>query len=97
MNVVPLRLSVVCPDEELVFPMDVALSDLLLYLMEINIILGKSVIPCHRQVLSLRADVWWQCYTVVDVGAEGMGWEGVEEVLDTAKEDKVGSKELFCS
>ena len=46
---VPPRLSVLCPDAELAFPMDSALLDLLLYLMGINIILGKSVMPRHGQ------------------------------------------------
>lgn len=49
MSVAPPRLSVVCPDAELAFPMDLALSDLLLYLMGINVMLGKSVMPRHGQ------------------------------------------------
>lgn len=36
-------------------------------------------------------------WLVLEQPAGGAGWGGIEEMLDRAGEDKVGSKELFCS
>lgn len=36
-------------------------------------------------------------WLVLDQPAGGVGQGGTEEMLDRAGEDKVGSKELFCS
>lgn len=46
---IPPRLSVVCPDGELVLPVDSGTSDLILYLRRIDIILDKSVMARHGQ------------------------------------------------
>lgn len=51
---IPPRLSVVCPDAELVLPVDSGTSDLILYLRRIDIILGKSVMSHHGQGALLK-------------------------------------------
>lgn len=89
-----------CADAELAFPMDSALSDLLLFLMGINIILGKSVMPhCGQGCLleGLMAGGGAIPWLVLEQPAGGTGQGGIEELLDRAGEDKVGSKELFYS
>lgn len=96
---VPPTLSVVCSDAELAFPMDLALSDLLLYLTGISMSCVKASCRATVRVIpgGMMADGSAVPWLVLEQLAGGAGRGGIEEVLDRAGEDKVGSKELFCS
>lgn len=90
-SMLPPRLSAVGPDAELVFPMDSALSDLLLYLMRINIILDKSVLARYSPggLMAGGGAVPW---LVLEQPAGSVDRGGVEVMLlDRAGEDEVGS------
>lgn len=56
MSMVPPRLSVACSDAELAFPMDLALSDLSLYLTGINMSWVKASCCATVRVISWRSD-----------------------------------------